>query len=207
MNAATRAIKIDIISDTVCPFCFLGKRKLEKAIAAYRTTDDKRPISIRWHPYNLDPTLTKSINKREMYAAKFGPQRAEGIINMMTQRGKEEGINFSYGGMRGPTLDSHRLIDLAYDEGGESLQNTVVESLFKAYFEEELDIADLQVLADRAAACGMDAGKVKTFLESSERRDKIQKEIAAASRRGIQGVPHFTFNDRHELHPSSLVIA
>jgi predicted DsbA family dithiol-disulfide isomerase len=152
---------------------------------------------IRWHPFNLDPTLTKSVDKREMYATKFGPERAEAMHKMMAQRGKDEGINFAFGGMRGPTLDSHRLIDLAYDEGGESLQNTLVESLFKAYFEEEKDLADRAVLVDRAKASGMNADKVKAFLDSDERKGKIEQEIADANKREVYGVPHFIFNGRY----------
>lgn len=138
--------------------CFVGKRRLEKAISSYQTSHPDTKFDIKWHPFELDPTLTKTpVNKLDRYAAKFGAARVDSLVEHMKQTGKGDGINFSYGGTIANTIDSHRLIEWATERGE---QDEIVEQLFKLYFEEEGNIADHDQLADVAGKIGLDRAEV-----------------------------------------------
>jgi predicted DsbA family dithiol-disulfide isomerase len=138
--------------------CFVGKRRLEKAISTYQTSHPDTKFDIKWHPFELDPTLTKTpVNKLDRYAAKFGAARVGSLVEHMKQTGKGDGINFSYGGTIANTIDSHRLIEWATEQGK---QDEIVEQLFKLYFEEEGNIADHDQLADVAGKIGLDRAEV-----------------------------------------------
>jgi len=131
-----RIVHIDIVSDTVCPWCFVGKRRLEKALKQLDPL--KVQTEIRWLPFFLNPNAPKpSQNKLEMYKKKFGPERVEQMVPHMKKVGGEEGINFSFGGNTGLTLDSHRLLEYALEKYGFVKQNELTEILFSYYFEQE----------------------------------------------------------------------
>jgi predicted DsbA family dithiol-disulfide isomerase len=159
-------MRIDIISDTVCPWCYVGKRKLERALELFLEQNPKVPVEIEWRPFQLDPTTPKEgVDRREHIKRKFGegPQ-IKAVGERIAQMGAEEGIAFAFDKIeRSPnTLDSHRLIHWS---GGAGCQDTVVTALFKAYFEEGRDIGDRQVLVDVAQKAGMDGDLVKELLE------------------------------------------
>lgn len=189
-------MRIDIVSDTVCPWCFIGKRRLEKALAAR----PQRKPEIRWRPYQLNPELPAHGMDRDAYmAAKFGSkERAREIFATIAEAGRSEGLDFAFGRVaRAPnTLDSHRLIRWA---GSAGCQDAVVEALFAAYFLEGRDISDPEVLTDIAAACGMDVALVARLLAEGRDRDLVAQEVALARRLGITGVPTFLFDDRYAV--------
>ena len=160
-------MQIDVISDTVCPWCFIGKRRLARAMAM-------RPdivFDVKWRPYRLDPTVPKGGMDRQAYMrAKFGddPMKIVEMHKLIAAEGAKEGIAFDFAAIarRPNTLDSHRLIRWAEATG---VQDEVVERLFIAYFENGEDIGDIRVLADIADLCGMDGVEVAEMLESDHR--------------------------------------
>lgn len=162
--AATKNIvlKIDVISDTVCPWCFIGKRRLEKAMNQFMATHSNVTFDVEWHPFQLAPTMSKTKPKMEHYIRKFGQERAQAMVPYMKSVGEPEGISFSYGGVIANTLDSHRLIHWSRQFG---CQNQVVEELFKDYFEREQNIGDASVLAAAAERAGLDKDKVRLYID------------------------------------------
>ena len=162
-------------------------------------------FNVLWRPFQLNATAPKGkgVNKMEMYIEKFGKSRMDAMLPQMKETGLKEGINFSYGGYTGNTFDSHRLIWKAKEVGGIDLQDKVVESLFKAYFEEEKSMGDLSVLIDCANRVEgmMDDVSVKEFLEQSNNgKNETLKELEEYRRvYGVSGVPFFIFNEKYSL--------
>lgn len=216
--------KIEIISDVVCPWvsatalpvtqkkppstdkksqCYVGKRRLEKAIAAYRASHPSSSSSDSfetvWRPFYLDPTAPAAgVDKRAHYYQKFGEERSKTMWARLAALGAEEGMVFKFGGRTGSTRDSHRLIERAGGVSAE-VQNDVVEALFRAYFEDERDITSHDVLVDAAVQAGMDRDQVGAWLRGGEGGDDVDRRVEAARSRNIHGMPHFTIQGRHEL--------
>jgi len=187
-------MQIDIVSDTVCPWCFIGKRRLEKALALRPDME----FDIRWRAYRLDPTIPpEGVDRKQYMQAKFGnnPNR-QAMQDALKQAGDSEDIAFAFDKIaRSPnTLDSHRLIRWAATAG---VQNDVVERLFEAYFEEGRDIGNADVLIEIASEAGMDSATVADLLEQGADRELIENEDAMAHRLGITGVPTFIFQNKY----------
>ena len=189
-------MQIDVFSDTICPWCFIGKRRLERALAA-------RPqpgLEIRWRAFQLNPDMPPGgMDRQDYLAAKFGgTQGARQVYDRVRAAGESEGIAFAFEAIgRTPnTIDSHRLIRLAQDS---DRGDQVVEALFKAYFLGGEDIGDREILVAAAAASGMDAQDVRAFLESDAGADAARIEDARAREIGIQGVPTFILGGKHSL--------
>src|SRR6266404_8882054 len=187
-------MQIDVISDTVCPWCFIGKRRLMRAMAM-------RPniaFDVRWRPYRLDPTVPKSGLDRQAYMrAKFGddPMKIVEMHKLIVQEGAKDGIEFDFAAIarRPDTLDSHRLIRWAQAAG---VQDEVVERLFIAYFENGEDIGDIRVLADIADLCGMDGVEVAQMLDSDTDAALVTREDQIAHEMGVTGVPAMIFGGK-----------
>ena len=192
---------IEIVSDRVCPWCFIGHKQLSKAIATYQSTHGTSDtFSTTWKPFYLDPDAPKvSISKEERYAARFGAERTKAIHQRMNQVGESVGIHFKWGGKTGNTRDSHRLIQLGKTKSPET-QTKVVEALFLAYFENEQDITDHDVLLAAAKKAGLDEAEARQWIvESDEGGKLVDAEVKEAQERNISGVPHFTLNGRFEV--------
>ncbi len=195
MNVAANAkpLVIDVVSDVVCPWCFIGKRRLEKAI-----TMSEVPVAVRWHPFQLDPTIPLEGKSRRAYLeAKFGTEeRIAALHQNIATAGASEGIDFAFDKIKvSPnTLDAHRLIRWAGEDGK---QEAVVDALFRGYFLDGRDIGDREVLAEIAAAAGMDRARVIVRLASDEDRSEVSAEIASAQRIGVTGVPTFIIANRY----------
>ncbi|KAL5532387.1 hypothetical protein ACEPAF_5957 [Sanghuangporus sanghuang] len=212
-NNAPAKIKIDVTSeeiliifppqDSICPFCFIGKRKLDRAIEIAKERGMNAEFGVEFHPFLLDPTLREDEpeDKRERYHRKFGKERFEGMEKMMIQRGKQVGINFSYGGKVRQTTDSHRLLALAYEKGGQTMQSNLVEKLFSGYFEREQDVGDRDFLSAQAVAVGLfpNEDETKSWLASDAKRKEVQQGIMKAQAMGISGVPFFVFNNKFAI--------
>ncbi|WP_417668531.1 DsbA family oxidoreductase [Roseibium sp.] len=191
MSAET-PISIDIVSDVMCPWCFIGKRRLETALA--QLSDLK--VAVRWHPYQLDPTLPKEGKDRQTYLTeKFGAERAVSFYESIRQAGSAEGIDFAFDKIElSPnTLDSHRLILWSR---ADDLQDEVVERLFQAYFIDGEDLTKPETLVKIADDAGMESDLVEQLLETDSDLDKTQKQIDQAREMGVTGVPCFIIDGR-----------
>jgi len=189
-------MQIDIISDSVCPWCYIGKRRLARAL-------EMRPeieFDIQWRPYFLDATVPREGADRRTYmAAKFGnSERREAMTEALKAEGAKEGIAFEFDKIerRPNTLDSHRLIRWAATAG---IQDTVVERLFAAYFLEGRDIGDPAVLEFLAADVGLDSIEVAELLAGDTDLANVEREAKLAGEMGITGVPTFIFSSKYVL--------
>lgn len=184
---------IDIVSDTVCPWCYIGERRIAKAMAMRPDIE----FNVNWRPFRLDPTIPpEGVNRRAYMKKKFGDSpdtKARG--EAIRAEGTGEGIAFAFDAIeRSPnTLNSHRLIRWAANNG---VQTDVVQRLFAAYFEEGRDIGDVSVLEMIAGDAGMDAQLVSELLASDADVALIEREDQMAHEMGISGVPTFLFNSR-----------
>jgi predicted DsbA family dithiol-disulfide isomerase len=186
------ALEISVISDVICPWCFIGKRRLEKAVAAH---DVQHEVRVRWLPFQLNPTMPQDgISRREYRTRKFGSwERSLELDARVVEAGKSEGIHFAFERIeRTPnTLDAHRLIWLADQEG---VQDAVVEALFRAYFTEGRDISSRQTLLDVVAEVGLDRHKAVAVLEGDDGQEAIKEADGQARRFRVEGVPFFIIN-------------
>lgn len=183
---------IDVVSDTVCPWCYIGKRRFDMAKA-------ERPdieIDLRWRPYQLDPTIpAEGVDRREYMEAKFGKSRSKEVGNVIREAADEAGITLAFDKIqRSPnTFDSHRLIRWGASAGA---QNEIVEILFRRYFEDGEDIGDRKVLVDAAKEAGMDHELVAYLLLHNKDADLVANEANQAREMGISGVPTFLFEGK-----------
>ncbi len=189
-------MQIDIISDTVCPWCYIGKRRLERAL----DQRDELEVEITWRPFQLNPDMPKGGLDRKTYLeAKFGgPERATQIYDAIRQAGGGEGIDFAFDKIsRTPnTIDSHRLIHWAGEAG---LQDALVEVLFHRYFEEGADIGDREVLVAIAAQAGMDGDEVLARFERGDDAELVAAQDVSARQMGVSGVPFFIIGGKYAV--------
>ena len=194
-GAAKKAVKIDVISDVVCPWCYLGKARLEAALAALPDID----AEIHWRPYQLDPSIPRTgVDRKAYMEAKFGAGPRIGEIHeRLNGLGKEAGIKYDFEAIKvSPnTMSAHRLIRWAA-QAGPGMQDRVVDLLFKAYFEEGRDIGSSSVLTDLAGKAGMDASIVETLLPTDAEEAGVIGEIATSKQMGISGVPCFIIDQK-----------
>jgi predicted DsbA family dithiol-disulfide isomerase len=191
-RANATALTIDIVSDVICPWCWIGKRRLEKA---FKLLGDLAGVNVNWRPFQLNPQMPpQGIERRVYRTAKFGSwERSQALDAQVAAAGAEEGITFAFEKMsRTPnTLDSHRLIWMA---GRLGVQDAVVERLFRGYFEEGLDLNDRQVLVRLAVEGGIPAGDAEGLLAGDEGRADVLQEEASYKSLGVSGVPTFLLN-------------
>jgi predicted DsbA family dithiol-disulfide isomerase len=186
---------VDVISDVICPWCFIGKRRLEKAIAAHGC-----PVKVRWLPFQLNPTMPKEgISRREYRTKKFGSwERSQELDARVIAVGEDEGIDFAFDRIeRTPnTLDAHRLIWLADKEG---LQDAVVEALFLSYFTEGRDISNRQTLFDVVAEARLDRENAEAVVKGNDGLEAIKEAEELSRRHRLDGVPFFIVNGQITL--------
>lgn len=192
-------ITIDVVSDVVCPWCYLGKARLELAIAEVQ---DEVGVDINWRPYRLNPDYPpEGVDQKAALAAKLGgEERVASAHKMLTDFGREVGIAFNFDAIKiGPnTLDAHRLIHWAVTEDREK-QDRIVDALFKANFEEGKNVGDHSVLLDIAEKAGLDRTVIAALLASDADGDLIVAEIEAAQKMGVTGVPFFIFDQQYAV--------
>jgi predicted DsbA family dithiol-disulfide isomerase len=181
---------IDVISDVVCPWCFLGKRRLDKAIA-----ESGQQVIVRWRPFQLDPTIPEGgIDRTEYMTSKFGAERLKTLHDPLIEAGKEDGVPYRFDAItRSPnTLKAHALLRLAAASGK---QHAVAERLFIAYWNEGRDVGDETVLQDIAKEMGLGA----VNLSDPALLQSVKTEISHAQKMGITGVPAFIFAEKYGL--------
>lgn len=194
----TPPLSIDIVSDVVCPWCYIGKRKLEAALAQ-RTDVDAQRVQVRWLAFQLNPDIPAGgVDRRSYLEQKFGgPERAQQIYARIKAAGDEVGIPFDFERIvRQPnTVDAHRLTAWAQDLDFDAA-DALVERLFRAYFVDGVNIGDIDALAALAGDAGFDATAARAWLASDAGRTAIEAEERRARALGVTGVPFFVFNQR-----------
>ena len=192
---------IEIVSDVVCPWCYVGKRQVEAALAQHsRANPGAVPPRIQWKPFELNPTLPEEgMSRHEYVTAKFGAARSKDVYARVTAVGAEHGIAFAFDRIvRQPnTLAAHSLIELAgHDASDPSLQDRVVEALFHAYFIDGADLTSHETLATIAAGAGLDRTRAEACLADSNKRRAIRDDEERSRQIGVQGVPFFILDRR-----------
>lgn len=185
-------MQLDVVSDTVCPWCYIGKKRLDQALAMHGGEN----ITLAWRPFQLDASIPEGgVDRKSYMEKKFGSERAKEIGNTIRDFGAAVGIEFRFDRIqRSPnTLDSHRLIRWA---GTAGCQNDMVDILFRRYFEDGEDIGAHDVLVDAAVEAGMDADIVRDLLTKDADKELIRREDMTARELGIQGVPSFVINSK-----------
>jgi predicted DsbA family dithiol-disulfide isomerase len=186
-------MQIDVISDPVCPWCYIGKRRLERALSLRPDVE----FEIRWRPFQLDPTMpAEGVDRTEHLVRKFGSvEKLRPMQAVLEQAGLEYGIAFAFDKIRRApnTLNAHRLIRWSHSLG---LQDEMVESLFRSYFVEGKDIGDIKVLAGIGDVVGMDGELLEELLTSDADVESVAQQDSMARKFGVQGVPSFLIGGR-----------
>ncbi|HTP84824.1 MAG TPA: DsbA family oxidoreductase [Alphaproteobacteria bacterium] len=188
-------MKIDIISDAICPWCYIGKRRLEQALAQAPQPE----LEVGWRPFQLNPEMpAEGMDRKDYLRAKFGDSAGGRNYDRITEIGREVGIPFAFDRItRTPnTILAHRLIRYATREHH---QDAMVETLFRGYFTEGEDIGNPAALARLAGVAGLDPATVETYLVSGEDDDTIRAEDAFARQIGINGVPCFIIDRQYAI--------
>lgn len=189
-------VKLDIISDPICPWCYIGKTLLDQALAER----PDHPFKIEWHPFQLNPDMpAEGMDRRDYLEAKFGGK--EGAIRAyapVLDRAEAAGLTIDFAAIkRTPnTLDTHRLLHWA---GIEGCQDRMAMALFRAYFNEGRDIGDPEVLADLADSLGLDGAMIQRLLTTEADREDIRARDAQFRQMGITGVPTFIVGGQHAV--------
>lgn len=190
-------ITVDIVSDVVCPWCYVGKKRLEAALDQLGNPED---IEIAWHPFQLDPTIpAEGMDRQKYFIKKFGDEgRIRQMFDHLKQVGVEVGIDFQLDDIPDTinTLPLHKLLHVA---GKEGFQPAAEEILFKAYFTDAKNLKDAKVLADLFAPYGWDENKIKEITADDDIGYAVQQEIAHYQQMGVSGVPFFIINNKHGI--------
>ncbi|MFI6514120.1 DsbA family oxidoreductase [Spirillospora sp. NPDC050679] len=189
-------MRVEIWSDLICPWCYIGKRRFEKALAAF---DHRDEVEVVHRSFQLDPSTPKGEARdlADMLAAKFGMprERAESMNREMEARAAEDGLEYHLvGGSVGNTADAHRLLHLAQDRG---VQAQVLEAFYKAYFTDQRSLFDRDSLLAVAADAGLDAGEAARVLDSDEYAAAVVSDQREAQQLGATGVPFFVVDGRY----------
>ena len=191
-------MRLEIWSDIACPWCFVGKRRFERALASF---PERESLEITWRSFELDPSAPRVQpgSQAELLAKKYRLplERAQEMNANMAAQGAKEGIEFNFDRVRmGNTFDAHRLIHFAASHGRRS---EMVERLFRAYFTDGVALGDRDVLAGLAAEVGLDADEARKALESDAFADAVRADEARARGFGITGVPFFAIDERYGI--------
>jgi predicted DsbA family dithiol-disulfide isomerase len=189
---AQKQLVVDVISDVICPWCFLGKRRLDKAVAMVPDVD----VTVRWRPFFLDPSIPAAgLDRREYMLKKFGEERLKTIHDPLKAAGEADGVPYNFDAIkRTPnTLNAHRVIRWA---GATGRQQHLVEAMFMAYWSEGQDLGNAAVLTKLAQGSGMDGAQVARALASDEGKLDVVQEVQQAQTMGVQGVPTFIMAQR-----------
>lgn len=198
MNDTNNTMLVEVWSDVMCPFCYIGKRKFEAALAASGHSGNIRLV---WKSFQLDPGIQASDNKD--YAGflqrkkGFSEAQTKGMLEQVSNMARSEGLDFHFEkAVVANSFDAHRLSQLARQEG---VQDAVEEALFRAHFTEGKDISDKETLKAIGTACGLDATAIETMLHSTAFTEAVAEDIDEASQIGVGGVPFFVFNRKYAI--------
>jgi predicted DsbA family dithiol-disulfide isomerase len=196
VDSTAPPLAVDVVSDVVCPWCYIGKRKLERALEELARREPGLELVVRWHPFELNPDLpAQGIPRRDYLRAKFGSERTDEIYARVRSVGESVGIDFAFERiLRQPnTRDAHRLVAWTQDRGDAA---PMVEALFRAYFVDGRSLADRGELAAIAEGAGAEGAAAQALLESDRFGAQVDAELREARDAGIGAVPFFIFNGR-----------
>jgi predicted DsbA family dithiol-disulfide isomerase len=198
-DQAAGTFHLDIVSDTICPWCYVGKRRLAQALSLLAA--EGLAFDVRWRPFQLNPDLPKEGLDRRIYRSrKFGSwEKSQALDRQVAEAGQADGLGFRHDLMiKTPnTLASHALIRFAYTVGGAALQERAVEALFAAYFTQGRDIGDPDALADIGEEAGLDRNRVIALVSDSASAAAVVDDERLARELGLTGVPSFVLEGDH----------
>jgi predicted DsbA family dithiol-disulfide isomerase len=193
-----KTLQVDIWSDIACPWCYVGKRRFEAALAAFKHASD---VTVVWHAFELDPSAPRvrdaSVTYAGRLAKKYGmsEERAVGMLRQMTETAAAEGLDFHFEkAQSGNTFDAHRVVHLAAEHG---LQDAMKERLLKAYFTEGAAVGEPETLVTLAGEVGLDEEKTRAMLASGDQEREVRADEEHAREMGITGVPFFVIGGRY----------
>ncbi|KAK2601588.1 hypothetical protein QQS21_004823 [Conoideocrella luteorostrata] len=198
------AFRIAVTSDTVCPWCYVGRRQLQKAQRLWQQEHPQDSFTVTYSPYQLNPDSPSgpghSIDKQQMYEKKFGAERTAMMQQRLSAVGNQLDINFKFGGKTGNTRDSHRLVQLAKQHGNE-VELKVVDGLFAAYFEQEQDITAYETLRSVAKEAGIPAEAFEQgIVDGDEGGSEVDKAVVRARSEGVSGVPDYVIQGKYRIN-------
>ncbi len=193
-------MRVEIFSDVVCPWCYIGKARFDRAVANLKTKGLDIDVEVVYSPYQLDPTAPIGVATPvlEAYSKKFGgPEKAQAILDHVTAIAAQEGITFNMGiALRANTLPSHRLLAYALATYSPQVQATLKQNIMIAYFTDGKDISSNKVLVECAVSAGMDSTEASTVLTENLFAQEVASQIAGATSNGITAVPTYVINDQ-----------
>ena len=198
-----RTISVEVFSDVVCPWCYVGKRRLDRAVATLAEDPEFPTVNVVFRPFQLDPQAPRGRAEPvlDVYARKFGgAERAAQVVARVTEVARAEGLDFRLDrAVRPNTADAHRLLWWALRWGGAAVQHDLNEQLMAAYFTDGEDVGDHDILVDRAARCGLDADEVRRALADEEGVEALAVALQQAADLGITAVPTFVVDSRWSI--------
>ncbi len=189
-------IKVDVVSDVACPWCYVGKKRLEKALAEWKGA----PVEVEWHPYQLDPNMPEEGLDRITYLTnKFGDMESvKPMTDRLVEAGEDEGITFNFGDkwLAVNTLHLHQLLHVAGEEG---FKTELKERFLKAYFDENLHLNKIEVLTDIMADYGWNQEKTEKVIADENIAYAVKQEISHYQQLGVRGVPFFIIDNKYAI--------
>jgi predicted DsbA family dithiol-disulfide isomerase len=185
-------MRVDIWSDVICPWCYVGKARFEKALDGFAHRDE---VEVVYHSFELDPSSPRGLSESNlaMLSKKFGKSQAEALAmdDHVGKLARAEGLGFDSGRPVGNTFDVHRVLHLGLDRG---VQRALLDAVNEAYFAQARDVFDRDVLTEVASAVGLDAAEVGKVLDGDDYADAVRQDERQAQQIGINGVPFFVFD-------------
>ena len=202
-------MKIKIWSDIMCPFCYIGKRNFENALAQFGRADE---LEIEWKSFQLDPTIPKMKQRVDVYeylatSKGISIEDSKAMHENVVRMAKSVGLEYNFDrAVIANSFDAHRLIQFAKSKG---LGDEIEETLFAAYFTNGLDMSDLDTLAEIGGSIGLSPVELETILHSEDFSSEVQNDILEAQKYGVRGVPYFVLDDKYAIsgaQPSSVFL-
>ncbi len=198
-------MKVEVYSDIVCPWCYVGERRLKRALAAL---PDASGIEVRFMPYQLDPSTADEASPLVQYVERRFGRDVRAMLDRVSAVAKDEGIAINWDrALIANTRTAHRLLTWVVQEYGAKVQGSVAEQLFDLYFTRGGNIADVEQLVQAAARAGVDANHSRAHLQSTNGVPELEAAFDEARRRGVQAVPTFVIDDRFVVEGAHPVAA
>ena len=197
-------MRIDVWSDVVCPWCYIGKRRLEKALAAFDEAHPESDVEVVWRSFELDPAapVVPVESVAEALGRKYGGglEAGRSMVDRVEAVAAEEGMTWRHhSSLRVNTVTAHRLLHWALHEGGPALQGQLKQALLAAYFEQERNVADRETLVELAVSVGLDEARARQVIQSREFADEVEADVRQAAALGATGVPFFVIDEKYGI--------